>query len=378
MNLTELIEKRESLLKRYNEMKEKRESEKRSTYTQEEFTEINNLNIELDEIEKTIESEKELEAKRNKKLDDIASISIFSKKDDEVVSSFRSFLANENTNNNEKFKLSFESIKRATVTTAANSNWSYQDQVPNLQIADSELILNKIGVPVYYFDSGEQAIPSLNELIGVFGTEDASNADQTFSDAKKVLKPSFVSASIEVSKVFLKSAKSETINQLMSELKLAIDKAVEKRTIDSLSSLSAVSGYGTGNTTGVTFHNAVVEMESALIGKPSAYIFSAKGIGKSKTAKLDSGSGMFVNQNNTINGYPALRSTLMTNQWHGYLVDAKAMAMAYWGDGIEVAQITDATLARKGNVLLIATALADGSYLSSAKHAVIKNVNYLS
>jgi hypothetical protein len=73
-----------------------------------------------------------------------------------------------------------------------------------------------------------------------------------------------------------------------------------------------------------------------------------------------------------------LRSTLQTNANHGYLVSKDAVAMAYWGDGIQIEIITDATLGRKGNVLLIASALADGSYTDANGIALIKNVDKLS
>lgn len=297
------------------------------------------------------------------------------KKDANLVTEFRSFLSGER--GGEKFLLPFEDFnKRATITTTSNSHFKFTDQHAGLSINDSDLVLPSLGVKTWYFESGAIDFPSISQIVGTFGSEDNSVSDQTLTSNKKTLTPTFVSASIEVSKVFLNSSKPENIQNLMDELKYAVDKALEKRTIDTFSTLTAIASGATGVST--TFHNASIQMEAALVGAPSGYIFSSSGTARAKNSKKDSGSGEFVWKDGIVNGYPAKRSTLQTNANHGYLITAGAVAQAYWGEGVTIEMITDATLARKGNVLLIASAMADGSYLDANKIAVVKNVNLLS
>lgn len=372
--LKNLIEKRAALIAQYDEIKGKLETEKRSAYSNDEMTSINNIKSEIEEIERSIEVEKEMQAKRNVKLDAIASVNIQRGENKNLVNEFRSFLSTPNSG--EQFTVPFEYTSRAAVTTSANPNFKYTDQNAGISINDSDLVLPKLGVKTFYFDSGAVDFPSLSQIVGTFGTEDNSVSDQAFSDAKKTLTPTFVSASIEVSEVFLKSSKDQNIAELMAELKYAVDKALERRTLDTFGTLSPIASGATGVST--TFHNASVQMEAEFMGAPSGYIFSASGIARAKNSKIDSGSGILVYQNGMINGYPAMRSTLQSNANHGYLIASNAVAQAYWGEGVQVKVITDSTLARKGSVLLIASALADGSYLDANKIAVIKNVHKLS
>ena len=367
------IEQRTKLIESFDKIKSALEAEKRTAYTNEEREAVNKIKIDIEELDNLISDEKAIQEKRNQKLDTIANVQKADK--NEIVAEFRSFLSGEKYG--EKFTIPFEAVEqRATVTTSTNTHFSFVDQNNGLSVVSSELVLPKLGVKTYYFDAGAVDFPSIGQIVGSFGSEDGSVSDQALSSAKKTLTPTFVSASIEVSKVFLKSSKEGNIQDLMAQLKAAVDKALEKRTIDTFSTLSPIASGATGVST--TFHNASIQMEAGLIGAPSGYIFSASGIARAKNSKKDSGSGEFVYQNGFVNGYPAMRSTLQTNANHGYLIDAGSVGMAYWGEGVQIEMITDATLARKGNVLLIASALADGSYLDANRIAVIKNVNNLS
>jgi hypothetical protein len=372
--LKNLIEKRNQLIADFDKIKETLETEKRTAYTNEEREQVNKIKLDIQDLDTKIGDEKFIEEKRNQKLDLISvSAPELVKDKRNLVSEFRSFLNGEKYG--EKFTLPYETEQRSTVTTSSNSHFKFTDQIPGLSINDSDLVLGSLGVKTYYFDSGAVDFPNISEITGTFGTEDSTVSDQALTSGKKTLTPTFVTASIEVSKVFLKTSKEKNIQDLMGELQLAVAKALEKRTIDTFSTLTAIASGATGVTT--TFHNAAVQMEASLNGTPSGYIFGSSGIARGKVSKKDSGSGEFAISNMTLNGYPVKRSTLMTNTTHGYLISASAVAQAYWGSGVEIEMITDATLARKGNVLLIASALADGSYLDANKIALIKNVNKL-
>jgi len=368
--INELIEKRNSFIAEYDALKAKLSTEKRSAYNPDELTRVNEIKIEIENLDKQIEVEKDLTEKRNKKLD-FVTVNTPSINSDKFENDFVSFLKEGRSG---KFHIPFSEIeKRSTITTSSNSSFKFTDS-QGLSLIDDDLVLGKAGVKTWYFTEGAVDMPSMSGLIGTFGTEDNSVSDASLTTAKKTLTPTFVSASLEVSKVFLKTAKAETINGMIAAMKHAIDKGLEKRTIDTFSNLTSTTGV----TASTTMFNTVVKMEEALIGTPSAYILSSKGMSRAKLAKKDSGSGEFVYSNGSINGYPAYRSTIQTNILHGYLVSAGAVAQAYWGDGITVEYITDATISRKGNVLILVSALADGSYIDANGVTVFKNLNSLS
>ncbi|HYG03024.1 MAG TPA: hypothetical protein VD927_11310 [Chryseosolibacter sp.] len=378
--LKDLVEKRNGLFAEYEKFKQKLVAEKRAAYTNDELTAVNNIKQQIDEIDNTITAEKEIEAKRNIKLDNLSKDQNVDKKDNILVTEFRSFLNGQGANSefvsNGKFNISFDAVKRSTITSTSNAGFVYAQQA-GLSIADNnELVLPKLGVQTSYFESGEVDHPSMASIVATFeDDQDTTINDQTLTSASKKLKPVFVSASLEVSKAWVAASKPENIQALIGELKFAVDKALEKRTIDSFSTLTAIVSGATGVTT--SFHNVALQMEKEFNGVPSGYIFSKSGVAKAKQAKIDSGSGQLVMKDGVINGYPAVRSSLMTNENHGYLINAKAVAQAYWGAGIEIETVTDSTLARKGNILLVVSAHADGSYIDANGVALIKNVDKL-
>lgn len=362
--MKELIEKRNALIAEFDKIKGALENEKRSAYTNEEREAVNKIKIELDAIDEQIQNAQAIESKRNFKLDMLATNKQDNNKTEKGNDEFRSFMMK----GEGKFTLEQDILKRATVTTSTDSEFVHTNQFKGLSIAENELILDQIGAKTYFFgsDGGKMQFPSIGGLIGVFGTEDNGNSDVSLTSGDKTLEPEFVSASLEVSKKFIASSQAENIADLKNALAFAIHKAVEKRALDSMSGLTAAY-------TGTSLHTAVVELEKAMVGTPSGYILSAAGVAKAKTTKKDNGSGKFVwEDGGYVNGYPAKRSTLMGNN-HIYCVEGSNIVKAFWGD-VTIEVVQDATLARKGNVLLIASVLADASYINAAKVAVYKNV----
>jgi hypothetical protein len=366
--LKELVEKRRKLIAEYDAIKKQAETEKRSVYNNEERTKINELKLSIDEIDATIDTEKSMTEARSKKIDLITvntpNIQI-AKNDDE----FRSFLQ---TGNGGKWTMPGEEFeKRATITTSSNSQLKYTDMAEGLSINEQELVLQSLGAQVSFFDSGNIDYPSMSAIVGTFGTEDNQVSDQSLTTAKKTLTPTFVSASLEISKTFIAQSKQKNIDDLKNALVYAVQKAVEKRTIDSMASLSNVLSGATGTTR--SLHGIVLNMEASINGAGTGYVFSTAGTEKAKKAKIDAGSGQLVWRDGIVNGYSAKRSTLMSNSGHAYYGDFKSVVMAYWG-GVTIELVTDSTLARKGNVLVIASTLADGSYTDANKIAVAKNI----
>lgn len=353
----ELIEKRKALIAEFDAIKVKAETEKRSAYTNEERTRVNEIKIELSDIDARIADEKEINEKRNVKLDLLTqatpTVESVQAKDE-----FRSFIQSGKAG---KFTMPMSEFeKRATVTTTSNPSFKFTDMKDGLSVAEHELVLQKLGGQVAYFDAGNVDYPSITNIIGTFGTEDSTIADQSLVSVKKTLVPTFVSASIEVSKSFLLQSKSKNIDDLKNALVYGIQKAVERRVLNSLS--------GATSATGSTAFNKAIHAESLILGTGTGYIASKDAVKSMKQEKVDAGSAVMTMTNGQVNGYPALRSTLATanNVYYG---DFSATVQAYWGDSITLETITDGSMARKGNVLIIASAMADGSVIDFNKVA---------
>lgn len=363
--LKNLIEKRSALIAEYDALKNKVfEVEKRSVFSNDELVKVNELKQQIEELDLSIKAEKEMEEKRSTKIEVVAQSApnIITNRN-QIENEFRSLIVN----GQGKMNVGFEQLEsRATVTTSTNSHFKHSQMADNVSIDNGELVLESLGAKKYFFDSGNVDFPAISNIIGTFaGSEGGTVADASLSSAKKTLVPSFVSASIEVTKSFIAQSKPQNILDIMAELRYGIEKAVEKRALDSMSGLTAVAS-------GSTLYGSVLNLEAAMNGAGTGYIFSKSGVAKAKQSKVGTDQGM-VWANGMVNGYVAKRSTLISAD-HAYFGDFRSVGLAFWGD-ITLEVITDATLARDGKVLVIASALADGSFLDANKVKVIKNVS---
>jgi hypothetical protein len=364
--LKSLIEKRTALFAEYDALKAKLETEKRTAFTNEEREAVNKIKLDIEELDNQIKVEKDIEEKRNAKLD-ILSVSAPA-----IITSnhkdFAAELRNLGLAGQGKMSVPFNAYeKRATVTTSTNAAFKYTDQVPGLSIDNGELVLDALGAAkTYFFESGAQSFPSISPIDAASASsEGASISDVTLTSAAKVLTPTFKSASVEVTKVFLASSKPENIADLIAELRFSLEKQVEKDAFSSMSGLTAAS-------TGSTLYASVLNMEAAIRGPLAGYVFNAAGVAKAKQSKVGTDQKM-VWENGFVNGYAAKRSVLSQSNY-AYALAPNSIGKAYWGD-IQIEVISDSTLARAGKVLLIASVLADAGCLDNNRVSIIKNVS---
>jgi hypothetical protein len=360
--LKQLIERRSALFAEYDKIKAALDAEKRTAYSNEEREAVKKIKLEIADLDARIADEKAIEEKRNQKLDFVASSApaIISNRNT-VFTEFRNLAIAGNG------KMSLDNVfQRSDITTSSNDDFKYTHSATGLSIDNGELVLDALGAKTYFFESGNVSFPSITSIEGAFATtEGGAVADRTLTDASKVLTPRFVSASLTITKSFIAQSKPENIQDLINELKYGIEKAVEARALNSMTGLTAVSS-------GSTLYASVLNMEAAVKGAGTGYIFSASGTAKAKQSKVGTDQTM-VWKDGMVNGYAAKRSVLISAN-HCYYGDFRSVAKAYWG-GMSVEFITDATLAASGRVLVIASALADSSYTDSAKVSVLKNVN---
>lgn len=344
MTVKELKNKRSELL---NEMKSIRDlsvKEKRA-FTDEEREKLQEIKSKLEQLASDIDSLEVVEAEEAEEAQRAFKGKPVKRDNDNFTNFIKEM-------RNGKFTISTDELQsRATVTTATNPQFKFTDVNDQVSLNGGELVLESLGAVKAYFDSGNVLYPSLSNIVGSFGTEDNTVADQALVSASQTLVPSFVSASIEVSKSFVMQSKPSNMADLKNALIYAIEQAIEKRALTHLT--------GATNVTGTTNYGKAVDSEAAIIAAGTGYVAGRQAVAKMKKEIYDAGSGAKTWANNEVNGYPAKRSILTPNDNQVYYGDFKSVVKALFGEGITIEMVTDGTMARKGNVLLIASAMAD-------------------
>lgn len=364
----ELRSKKDVLVKQLNDLNNKLTSEGRAQFSADEKAAFDKIKADLAGITEAIsafdlaEEAKAEEAERMKK-EFAKNPNKRSKDEDAFGSTLREL-------RNAKFEMSMDEFEqRATVTTSSNSQWKFTDMADMVSISEPDLVLEAVGGKVAYFKEGNVQYPAMSHIVGTFGTEDNQISDQTLTTAQTLLSPQFVSASIEVSKAFIVQSKAKNINELKNALVYAVKKAVEKRALTHLTGATTV-----GTVTGTTSYARATHAESLIIGTGTGLIAGTNAVKRMKQEKQDAGSGIFTWTSNEVNGYPAKRSILAPVVNGVYFGDFSSVVQAYFGDALTIEVITDGTMARKGNVLLIASCMADAKCVDFGKVAYYQAV----
>lgn len=347
MTSKQLKEQRSNLLTEMKSIRDLMTKEKRAEFSDAEKEKLTKIKEQLDSLKEqissleAIEAEEAVEAERSFK----GQPSKVEKRDANFASFVKEMRAG-------KHVIPMDEIEsRATVTTSSNSQFKFTDMSEGVSVNHGELVLESLGAQKAYFDSGNVAYPSMSTIVASFGTEDNSVSDQALTTASQTLVPSFVSASIEVSKAFIAQSKAKNIEDLKNALIFAVEAAIEKRALTHLT--------GATTATGATNFAKAVNAEANVNGSGTGYVAGRKATSQMKLENVDAGSGIKTWKDNEVNGYPAKRSiytSAITDVFYG---DFRSVVKAMFGEGITLEMVTDGTMARKGNVLIIASALAD-------------------
>lgn len=356
----ELRTKKEGFVKELNSLTEKLKSEGRAQFSADEKAAFDKLKSDLQGINDLLSAFEIQEAEATAEAERALKTAPATKRSNDQFGNFLKELRNG------KIEMPIEEFeKRATVTTSSNAQWKFTDMADLVPVNEPELVLESLGSKIAYFKEGNVSYPAMSHIMGTFGTEDNSVSDPTLTTSQTTLVPTFVSASIEVSKVFIASSKKKNIDDLKNALVYGLKKANEKRGL-----AHAVASSGTtGTPTGTTSYERVLTAESFLIGEANGLIAGKNAVKRLKKEKVDAGSAQFTMMNNEVNGVPAKRSILLDNNANNGILygDFSTIVQAYFGDGITIEVITDGTMARKGNVLIIASALADAKCVDYSK-----------
>ena len=178
-------------------------------------------------------------------------------------------------------------------------------------------------------------------------TEEVAAQKAKFS--AKHLKPKRLAAVVQISNQLLIQTSGNAQSIIMRKIRAAQRKALVETILNGAGTMSSPSGDNMleptgilnlsnvlpGTVTGLPTWAAIVELETLLAGsnvdpQSLAYVLSSKIAGVMKTVKLDAGSGRFLLQGDTLNGYPYETTPLLPTLDDGSGGDVEAMIFGDW------------------------------------------------
>lgn len=263
--------------------------------------------------------------------------------------------------------------KYATTTTSTNSGLPVTTPLPGISVQEPSLVLQKAGAQRLFFaeNSGNQRVNSMSHIKGTFKTEGGSSlSNKDLTSAYADLQPEYIAVPLKVSRKFFQSISRGNLDSIIQSAVVGIEKAIEER------GFKALTGVTTA--TGSTMHKLVLNAEAAVLGAGSAYVLDAKATSKAKDNMKGSSSTTNIwGNDNTINGYPALRSGVLADvaQNKVFYGDFRDVVLASWGS-IKIDYIFDSTLALAGEIMINVSTEADAKCANSASFAQFSTASF--
>lgn len=226
-------------------------------------------------------------------------------------------------------------------------------------------VVVQLGARVLSGLSSNVTLPKAGASTAYWVAENGSPTEDTPSIGSITLSPKRVAAYTELSKQLLQQSTFDVENMVRSELLDSLAIAIDKAAIDGGGSNEPSGVLDASNigseTGGHTFANYVeaeadVMTANALSGA-LAYVTTPALMATLKTTEKSSGTGQFIWQDNSINGYPAIATNHMTadisvfGAWDNVVI-------GQFGSGVDV--VVDAfSLALSGMVRVTCSQMAD-------------------
>lgn len=182
-------------------------------------------------------------------------------------------------------------------------------------LADSVAVA--LGATVYNGITGNLSLPRGSNTTGVWVAENAASSENTPTIGQLLLTPKRVTGFVDLSKTLLSQSsvdvESQTRNNLVAQLSLAIDKAAISGA-GGVEPTGIVNTASVGEVTAVAIdRDVVVDLEAAVaaanaLSGTSAYLMTHSVKGTLKKTQLGT-SGRFLMEGAELNGYRALSST---------------------------------------------------------------------
>lgn len=371
MDSLTLIDQKEQLRTKLNELVDKAEQEQRKL-TDEEMTDFEALNTQITNIDNEIRSIKE-ETKTNKTtmknfsllkaINDVANNRQLDERAQEVVEAGIAEMRKAGQSYSGQIVLPIENRDiQATVEGAGQENVA-EDKLGILEPLRANLVLVNAGASYMTGLVGNVSIPVYSgSNVGWAGEVDAAtNGAGTFTEV--ALEPKRLTAYIDVSKQFLIQDSNSAEEMLKRDIVAAISNKLEATILGTeAGSTTKPAGMLNGvsaDSSAITYED-IVEMEATLEGANVSgeikYIVSPTAKAALKTTKIDAGSGKFAMEGNEMNGYPVLCTSAVAGK--GVIMgNFNDLVIGQWG-GIDLT-VDPYTQAANGKVRLVINAYFD-------------------
>lgn len=246
------------------------------------------------------------------------------------------------------------------------------------------LSIESLGVNVMSGLVGDVPLPTSGAFTFAYGAETATTAGTDTTFAGPTLKPKRCSGVVDISKKLLAQTSFSVEDYIIEQINIAYGNAVVSAALNG--SGEAPIGLYTLITTNVNTtataltHAIAVNLESMVDAADGtnvkrAYLSDTKVKASAKTTKIDAGSGIFLSDGNSLNGYPFLSTTLMptldTGASHPIIFgDWNQLTVGYW-DSISII-VDPYTQAASGKVRLIIEGFSDVAVTNEKAFAINK------
>ena len=370
MNSVELIDKREQLREKLNNMLNTAETEQRKL-SDSEMSEFEAINKEIADIDIQIRNiKKETKEIRKmgkfsllKAINDIANNRQLDERALEVVNQGITEMRKAGQNYSGQIQLPLE--ERSTIVATAEGQGAEavaEDLLNILEPLRAKLVLAQAGASYMTGLVGNISIPAYSGSQVTWEGEvaDAKDGAGTFTEVK--LEPHRLTAYIDLSKQFLIQDSVSAEEMLKRDIVNAIANKLEATILGSETIVNAPEGMLNGvvaDSAAVTYEDIVAmetELEEANVRGDIKFIVSPSAKAALKTTKLDAGSGKFVMEGNEVNGYPVISTSAVAGKGviYGNFSD---LVIGQWG-GIDLT-VDPYTQAANGKVRLVINAYFD-------------------
>lgn len=375
MNTLELLDKKQQLKQRANElitaaetavrkMNEGEQAEFESILKEIEETDVQIRKIETENLKQTTSKRSMEKFSLLKAINDVANNRQLDEKALEVVNAGITEMRKAGQNYSGQIVLPMEvrADIQATVEGAGQENVA-EDKLGILEPLRANLVLVQAGASYMTGLQGNVSIPAYSGSNVTWEGEvaDAKDGAGTFSEIN--LEPKRLTAYIDVSKQFLIQDSNSAEEMLKRDIVAAISNKLEATILGAeAGSTTMPAGLLNGVTAdseAITYED-IVEMEATLedanVRGDIKFVVSPSAKAALKTTKLDAGSGKFAMEGNEVNGYPVLCTSAVAGKGviYGNFSD---LVIAQWG-GIDLT-VDPYTQAAKGKVRLVINAYFD-------------------
>lgn len=375
MNTLELLDKKQQLKQRANElitaaetavrkMNEGEQAEFESILKEIEETDVQIRKIETENLKQTTSKRSMEKFSLLKAINDVANNRQLDEKALEVVNAGITEMRKAGQNYSGQIVLPMEvrADIQATVEGAGQENVA-EDKLGILEPLRANLVLVQAGASYMTGLQGNVSIPAYSGSNVTWEGEvaDAKDGAGTFSEIN--LEPKRLTAYIDVSKQFLIQDSNSAEEMLKRDIVAAISNKLEATILgDEAGSATMPAGLLNGVTAdsaAITYED-IVDMEATLedanVRGDIKFVVSPSAKAVLKTTKLDEGSGRFAMTGNEVNGYPVLCTSAVAGKGviYGNFSD---LVIAQWG-GIDLT-VDPYTQAAKGKVRLVINAYFD-------------------